>query len=96
MVTEVVTQFIQENPGWSVHSDAQTALVNQAEPYHDHVVEELRAHRVRVDFLKCSLTEILENAKTILDSEHNPPQRVIDENAVKRSMFRYCPYFPWC
>ena len=79
--------------GFEVTGGARQVLVEQGERQGEHVAMELAEGRVTPEFLVDTIRTVLVNAGEVARERG---QDYIDEDAVRESMARYCPYFPWC
>lgn len=92
LVNETADEFEMVR-GITVDSSARKELLEPALEYQDHVDRELAYGQITIDFLKESLSIVLENAQEIATKEG---KTTIDKDAVKKSTKRYCPYLFWC
>lgn len=73
--------------------EARQALIEQGESQSEHVAEELAQNRITHEFLVDVVRKVLEKAIEVAKEQG---RYEVDENAVRESMARYCPYFGWC
>jgi hypothetical protein len=92
LVNSVADEF-ENNRQMTVTPDGREALIQPALPYQGHVDDELRSGKVTPDFLRESVTIVLENGLEIARTE---ALSSIDGHVVRKSMKKYCPYVMWC
>lgn len=76
-----------------VLESGRRGLLDPALPHLDDVTRELSQGRITVRFLEGSVDVVLVNATREKEVKHS---HSIDDQAIKRSIARYCPYLFWC
>ena len=92
LVNTVADEF-ERNRQIDVTLDGREALIEPALPHQDRVEDELGSGKITYQFLRQSVTEVLENGFEIARTE---ALSSIDGYVVRKSMKKYCPYIMWC
>jgi hypothetical protein len=76
-----------------VLENGRYALLKPALPHLGDVTRELDKGKITVPFLEGSVDVVLNNAAREREVQKT---RTIDDQAIERSIARYCPYLFWC
>jgi hypothetical protein len=92
-LVDTVADDFEENKQMEVTPDGRQALVEPAIPYQDQVQNELLSGKITHQFLRQSVTAVLDNGYEIAMAEN---LSAIDRYVVQKSIKKYCPYIMWC
>jgi hypothetical protein len=90
MMIHRVADLFEREQYLRVDETARWALLSPAIPHMEEVNRGLATYTISVPFLEQSVQQVLENARPFVRGN------IVDENAIKQSMTRQCPYLFWC
>lgn len=88
-----ITDSIERVFNLPVSQNARKALLTPAIPHLADLTRDLSTGRITLSFLEESLRQVLINAR---EDVRRRDASSIDEQDIKDSMARYCPYLFWC
>ena len=92
LINDVANRFEADNQ-ISVTAGAREGLIQPALPHKDHVQQELVSGNITFPILQEAIYTVLINAMEIATVWS---RAAIDEDTIRESMKRYCPYLFWC
>ena len=88
-----VSDDFEKSEQITVLESGRHALLEPAIPHLDDVTRELKEGKITVPFLEGSVDVVLNNAAGFPEVQDS---RSIDNQAIERSIAKYCPYLFWC